>query len=734
MKTVIGTINGYDLETGFTQDQKKEIREGFLAGLDVSVYARPEFLAIQMREIRLGLQECLPVYQYADSRYDWFQMNEIRKGLVKKLDVGKYANPSIPFDVMCEIRCGLEDGIDLSRGKNMPAGILHEIRSSVKSKVDIMPYIKQGYEEEQLKQIRISLEKGVDIAPYLSLSYRGASIREICIGLEKKIDVSVYAKTDMSWQQMREIRLGLERRLDVSEYLNTFYSWQQMREIRLGLEEDLQIDTYKSLMYTAKEMKKKRLKLLKDWKRKNSTNELHTISDGQTEKYSAFSLVVSSDAMEAMVVLADTNTRVECDEILSALKKSGVTHGIDYIAVRQLGEGKAENTIVVVARGKQPEKGKDGWYEFFFERDIKSAPKLLDDGSVDYQNIKWFEMVQAAQKVAVYHPAVEGENGWRVTGEIIHSHKGKEKKMLSGKGFILLPDKVTYIAEADGKIDYNDGKLEISNVLILDDVISNSGNIDFNGSVYIRGTVGMGTTVRAEKDILVEGFTESAVLEAGRDIILKKGNNAGGNGYLKAGRDVYGSFFENTKVTAGNDIKTNYCLNSELYAGNLIEINGKNGTLAGGNAYAAMSVKAFHIGNDAGIITKIKLGNYSSFAYEIAQLADRMEVVNNELLMLKNACHDFQQKYSVEQRNGNAVYQKIIDAIYTKEMEAGRLYKRNVQLENDRKKSDRAKAVVRGTIFPGTIIDINGVIWNAELVKNVSVKNIAGRISVHSNF
>lgn len=734
MKTVIGTINGYDLETGFTQDQQKEIQEGFSSGLDVSVYARPELLAIQMREIRLGLQECLPVERYADSRYDWFQMSEIRKGLERKLDVGKYADPSIPFDVMGEIRCGLEDGIDLSPGKRMPAGILHEIRKSAKSKVDIMPYIKQGYEEEQLKQIRISLEKGVDIAPYLSLSYRGASIREICIGLEEKIDVSVYAKTDISWQQMREIRLGLERRLDVSAYLNTFYSWQQMREIRLGLEEDLQIDTYKSLMYTAKEMQKKRLKLLSDWKRQNSTEELHTISDGQAEKYSAFSLIVSSDAMEAMVVLADTNTSIECDQVLSALKKSGVTHGIDYSAVSRLGEGKSEDIIVVVARGKQPEKGEDGWYEFFFERDIKKEPKLLEDGSVDYQNIKWFEMVKTGQRVAVYHPAVEGENGWRVTGEIIHSHKGKEQKMLSGKGFILLPDKVTYIAETDGKIDYDDGRLEISNVLILDDVMSNSGNIDFNGSVYIRGTVGMGTTIKAEKDILVEGFTESAVLVAGRDIILKKGNNAGGNGYLKAGRDVYGSFFENTKVTAGEDIKTNYCLNSELYADNSIEINGKNGMLVGGYAYAAMNVKAFHIGNDAGIITKIKLGNYGSFVHEMAQLADRMEVVNNELLMLKNACYDFQQKYSLEQRNSNVVYQKIIDAIYTKEMEAGKLHKRNEQLENDRKKSERAKAVVKGTIFPGTSIDINGVIWNAGLVKNVSVKNIAGRISVYSNF
>lgn len=732
MERAMGIINGYEFETVFTPDQQREIEQGISKELDVSVYARPEFLAIQMREIRIGLEEGLFVESYADSRYDWFQMSEIRKGLKKGLDVNKYANPLIPFDVMREIRRGLSDGIDLSQGKGMSAGILREIRKAVKSKVDIGPYIKQGYEEEQLKQIRISLERGVDIAPYLSLCYRGASIREIYLGLEEKIDVSFYAKSDMNWQQMREIRLGLERRLDVSEYLNTFYSWQQMREIRLGLEEDLPVETYSSLMYTPKEMHKKRLDLL-DKQKLGNTQALCAASVGQTEKYDDFSLLISEDAMEAMLVLKDREKCIECDKIMDVLTGSGVTHGIDCFAISQLGEGKSETDVVVVARGKQPEEGSDGWYEFFFERNIKKKPKLLEDGSVDYQNIKWFEMVQTGQVVAVYHPAERRENGWRITGEVIPSHKGKEQKPLTGKGFILLPDKVTYIAETDGKIEYKEGRLEIANVLILDDVMPATGNIDFNGSVYIRGTVSMGTVVKAEKDILVDGFIESAVLEAGRDIILRKGNNAGGNGCVRAGRDVFGSFFENIKVTAGEDIKANYCMNSELYAGNTIEITGKNGILVGGSAYAAMGIRAFHMGNDVGILTRIKVGSYDSFISEMAQLANRMEAVDNELLLLKNACYDFQQKYSVEQLNGNPIYPKLLDAVYTKEIEAGKLYKRYHELENKKKKSDRAKVVVKGTVFPGTSMDINGAIWNAGLMRNVSVKKTDGRISVYSN-
>ena len=49
----------------FTTDQLKEIEEGRKAGIDVSVYENPGYLAIQMHEIRLGLLENLPVDIYA---------------------------------------------------------------------------------------------------------------------------------------------------------------------------------------------------------------------------------------------------------------------------------------------------------------------------------------------------------------------------------------------------------------------------------------------------------------------------------------------------------------------------------------------------------------------------------------------------------------------------------------------------------------------------------------------
>ena len=53
----MGKIEKWTKMQEFTRDQIAEIEAGLKAGLDVSVYAKKEFLSIQMRQIRLGMQQ-----------------------------------------------------------------------------------------------------------------------------------------------------------------------------------------------------------------------------------------------------------------------------------------------------------------------------------------------------------------------------------------------------------------------------------------------------------------------------------------------------------------------------------------------------------------------------------------------------------------------------------------------------------------------------------------------------
>ncbi len=709
----------------FTEDQKWEIDQGEKLGLDVSLYAKPEFLAIQMREIRIGMLDHLPVTWYARPEYDWFQMEEIRKGLQAGIFVKAYADPKISFEVMRQLRKGLEDGIDMSDLKDKPAGTIREVRKARRDGIDILPYVKEGYDAEQLKEIRHAKMDRLDIDPYLSLEYRGISLKEIRIGLEQRIDVACYANLEYSWQQMKEIRIGLEEGLDVGIYCNSLYSWQQMREIRLGLEEGLDVSYYSSMMYTAKAMHERRLQLLEP-------GQVDVEEETEQLAYAQFKLEVEEGAMQARIYLREKETPISENVLLDALKENEIVRGIDYAVVKEICEGTSKEDVRIIARGSRPQPGKDGWYEFFFDRDFKSTPLCLEDGSVDYQNAKWFEMVKKDQILVEYHPAEEGARGYTIHGDMLPSKKGLEKKVLSGTGFEVSKKQSIYTASYDEKVEYKDGVLTVTAVLLLDDVTNATGNVTFDGSIYVRGMVGDGVKLTATGDILVDGFIGGAELKAGGDIILRQGNNAAGRGYLQATHNVRGRFFEAVSIKAGDDIYANYCMNSSLEAGGRIKISGQNGVLVGGEAVASDTIEARSIGNDAGVPTSLKLGRNEDLSAKEMVIADKCIKAKDELKLLKNAMADFRSKYPPEQRNNNAVYLKLEEAVDAKETQLERMRKQQRDLEKRQKKTDMAKVIISGMLYEGVKVSINGAsIKVGNRARAVTLQKQGDRVRVY---
>ena len=59
-----------------------EIRKGLYKGIDVSIYAKPEFKWLQMREIREGLEAGIDVTSYADPKIPRKQMSDMRRQLM----------------------------------------------------------------------------------------------------------------------------------------------------------------------------------------------------------------------------------------------------------------------------------------------------------------------------------------------------------------------------------------------------------------------------------------------------------------------------------------------------------------------------------------------------------------------------------------------------------------------------------------------------------------------------
>lgn len=707
--------------TDFEKDQINEINLGVAAGIDTSVYADKKYLAIQMRQIRLGLMEKLPVEIYADPTYDWFQMEEIRKGLREGLNIKVYASHEIPYEKMRQIRKGLKAGIDLSHYRNMKADVLKQLRIAHTEGIDLSKYILEGYDAKQLYEIRQALKDHLDMDPYLIKEYIGPSLAEIRKGLMSGVDVSIYAKMDYSWRQMRELRVGMENRVDVSKYSSPLYSWRQMREIRTGLEMGLNVEKYRQLRYTSREMHKKRLAMLEDisQEKQKLTKNLVKAEDIEVE--------ISANAMEAYVRILAKDKVVTRERLLDVLDLHDIRAGIVESAVEEIVNGQNMRKPVLIARGQIPRKGADGWYECYFRTMINKRPKIMKDGSADYKNVEWFETVKAGQKLAYYHRAEPGTDGYTVSGKVIPAQRGMEKGILVGKGFEMKADRKTYISTVDGMVKMNDTTLEVSRHLEVEDVTLATGNINFDGSLHIKGNVENGTEIRVSEDLEIDGNVGAATIICGGSILLKKGMNSSGNGFIQAKKNIVSRFFESVRVEAEEDIQVNKSLNSQLYAGGMII---SSSTIAGGVACAEKGFRITNAGNSIGLHTALKVGYNEQIQEEIHRLNSAIWEVDQELRMLNNSYQSIVAKYPPEIRNGMELFIKLEKSVVAKRAQIAEM---RAKQEKYHTKLKEAKVVIGGHAFEGTVVEINNRRWQAENQYNVVIKSDSDEIIVSNN-
>lgn len=702
----------------FEEDQINEIKLGKAAGVDTALYADPKYLAIQMRQIRLGLMEYLAVETYADPEYDWFQMEEIRKGLRDKVDIGLFARKEIPYEKMRQIRKGLKKGINLSDALHLEADVLEQFRLAQEEQLDIGGYIAEGYGARQLFEIRLAMKAGLDMKPYLIREYIGPSLAEIRKGLASGVDVSVYAKMEYSWRQMRELRLGMENRIEIQKYSSSLYSWQQMREIRTGLQQGLDVSDYGRLRYTAREMRKRRMALLGDICQEEQvlTKELIKAEDIEVE--------ISTNSMEAYARVLVKDKVVTRERLVEILEHHGIKAGIQESALETLMKGEDEKKPVLVARGQIPRKGADGWYECFFRTIINRRPKILKDGSADYQNVEWFETVKEGQKLAYYHNAEEGTDGYTISGKSIPAQRGTEKPLLVGKGFKMEADRKTYIATVTGMVMMTDTTLEISRHMEVDDVTMATGNIYFDGSLHIKGNVESGVEVKCSEDLEIDGNVGAATIICGGNILLKKGMNAAGHGLIQSEKGIVSRFFEAVKVEAKEDIQVNKSLNSQLYAGGMII---SSSILAGGVACAEKGFRITNVGNGIGLHTALKIGFSEQVQQELNRIHNIVCDSEQELRMLQNSYKDMLAKYPPEVRNGMEMFLKLEKAIVTKQKQMEDLRK---LIDSHYARIKEAKVVIGGRAHEGAFVEISGRRWQAGNQYNIVVRNNEGEIVV----
>ncbi|MZP30559.1 DUF342 domain-containing protein [Heliobacterium undosum] len=330
------------------------------------------------------------------------------------------------------------------------------------------------------------------------------------------------------------------------------------------------------------------------------------IRDGQVK------VDIDRDGMRAYLIVYPPRggKAVTLEAAKKALEQAGVIYGIDEEKVSHALTHIQTGQRVTVAVGKPPEDGKNAKIDYKVNTDTRIRPVELEDGRVDFYNLNLIRNVQPGEILAIRTPPTEGIAGSTVMGKEIRPRAGKDMRIPAGKNTQLSEDGCILMAGTAGHVYFNGEKIQVDPVFELKgDVDFSSGNLNFLGSIVIRGSVTYGFQVNCEGDLEVGGSIDGGAVTVGGSLTVRQGIQGQQKSIITVKGNVLTRFIENATVKAGGDIVVGEgIMHSSVDAGRGVTVGGKKGLIVGGRCRAGEEIHAKNVGSLHSTVTEIEVG------------------------------------------------------------------------------------------------------------------------------
>ncbi len=405
--------------------------------------------------------------------------------------------------------------------------------------------------------------------------------------------------------------------------------------------------------------------------------------------------------------------QLSVNDIVQELMNNKVTVGIDRTAITAFTEKRVYNTEFIFAKGIPPRHGKDGRIEYFFNTSLNTRPKKNEDGTVDYHNLNTVSIVKKGEKLAKLHAPDPGEPGQDVFGKEIKPKNVKTMILEFGNNISTSEDRTEMFSDVTGHAKLVNGKVFVSDILeIPADVDTSTGDINYSGSVMIRGNVKSGFKVKAQGDIIVEGVVEGAELETTGQIIIKRGIHGMSKGILKADGNIICKFIENAEVISGGYVETESILHSQVSAYSTIHVSGRKGFITGGLLRAGKVIEAQIVGSEMGTLTRIEVGiepavksrflELQKYLVEQRKTEDKLRPILVNYTEKHNAGVEFTEEQMEYIKKVADNFKQLKASITEKRKEYEKLHEQIMM-------ADGARVKVSNIIYPGVQIAIGDV-------------------------
>lgn len=408
---------------------------------------------------------------------------------------------------------------------------------------------------------------------------------------------------------------------------------------------------------------------------------------------------------------------VTASKIFAALEEKNISYGILEDAINEAVEHKRYDENICAARWLPPVDGVDGEIKYYYKTEQNIAPVENEHGIVDYKNLGLVRNITAGTTIAKITPPTEGTPGKDITGRVVMQRQGVPVKINLGAGTSLVNDDLEIVAAIDGNLSYKNGAFCVDETLLVNgDVDVSSGNIDFIGSVTIKGSVFEGFRVSSKKDITIFGSVNTAELYADGNISIRVGSI---NSQIECKGDIKLGFCENTKIMCGGNVDSASFVGGEIFAAKKIIASGK-GIMMGGKYTALDGVEASVIGSDNYVKTELTLGNNAVLSEErdglqkgIAEMEDKID----QLTKILNTLAEFAKagKLSPEHETLKS------DALRNRIKMQAEIKKSKLRIEDINQTLQMTQNIsvsAKRMIYPGVRLRINSCVLTVNNVQN----------------
>ncbi|MGA1845829.1 DUF342 domain-containing protein [Deferribacter abyssi] len=364
-----------------------------------------------------------------------------------------------------------------------------------------------------------------------------------------------------------------------------------------------------------------------------------------------FEVIISEDEMKAYLFIPQNPKRnIDKKYLLNLLNEHGVKNGILEAELERivyyLKNEKPLESSILVAQGKPPKNGSDGELiiktksEDIFES-ILGADEVHD--KVDYKEAfkKKLLIVNENEEVAMIISPSKGENGYTVTGKTIEAVDGEEIEVTISENLERIDNKI--ISKIKGLLSIQQFDklhfiLDVTKTFIVNgDVDYSTGNIEFPGSVIIKGEIKPDFTVKADGDVIAKSVSGNIITKGN----IKVSEGITGKSFvnrliINAKGEITANYIQFAQITTESMIKVKkYIRDSIIFTENFVEVTGTPGMIYGGKISALKGIKAKVLGSPSFAKTVVTAGISSKIVSEISHLTVEKNSINEQITKIR---------------------------------------------------------------------------------------------------